>query len=328
MRRVGLALDGMYSRQEMEQFVREAEDRGLDSLWIDEGILRDAVSVLAAVAVQSHTIRLATGILNVFSRTPLLLAMTAASLDELSNGRFILGLGAAHKPLVEQLHGLSFGQPLERVRDYVAIIRQVVAGQKVTYQGKTAHVQDLRMAYPAPRKRIPLYLAALRFQMARLAGEIADGIVMNLVTADHVRRVREAVAEGARASGRDPQEIDIACFVLCTPGDSPKERELLVRLVSRLSGMTFYRNLLIEAGFHEEVAAMQRARREGGGQAAAQHVSQRMLETLSVATGLEELRAKAHLLHEAGVNLVLPYPSVHPDDSPMRITEVIQAVAP
>ncbi len=176
--KLGLVLpyEGSFSLAESIELTRTAEGLGYDSVWVPEAWGIDAVSVLGALAVKTERIRLGTGILNVFSRTPALLGQTAATLDAISGGRFILGLGTSGPQVVAGWHGLPFDRPLQRMRETVEIVRQVVRRQPLRFEGEIFRLsQGLKLLSHPLRDRIPIYLATLTPAGLRLTGELADG---------------------------------------------------------------------------------------------------------------------------------------------------------
>jgi len=155
---------------------RRAEELGYVSAWVPEAYGTDAISILGALAARTSRIGLGTGIVNVFSRTPALLAQTAATLDQLSNGRFSLGLGTSGHQVVAGWHGVAYEHPLRRMRETVEIVRQVMRREPLLYDGEVFHLgQGLRLMAHPRRPAVPIYLATLTRGGVRLAGELAEG---------------------------------------------------------------------------------------------------------------------------------------------------------
>src|SRR3990170_1932909 len=172
MTRLGLTLqlgEGL-SRKELVELARLAEERGYEAVFVPESWGYDAVTTLAELAVQTRRIKLGTGIVPVWSRTPALLAMTAASLDELSGGRFILGLGISGPIVTQDWHGVPFERPIQRTRETIAIIRLALSGDRVTHTGEIFQVQRFRLDFTPPRPRVPIYLASIGPKNLRLTG--------------------------------------------------------------------------------------------------------------------------------------------------------------
>jgi probable F420-dependent oxidoreductase len=188
---------------ELPALARRAEAAGYDSLWSEESVNLDGVTPLAAVAQHTERVRLATGIVNAFTRGPALLAQTAAALAELSGGRFVLGLGASSNVIVEQWNGVPFERPLSKVRATVEYLRPVLAGERGP--------GGFRLARP-PAARVPIVLAALRPPMLRLAAEVADGAFTNFLPLGGAPAVVEAF-------GAPDKELACRFFVVPGPED-------------------------------------------------------------------------------------------------------------
>ncbi|MBI3079414.1 MAG: LLM class flavin-dependent oxidoreductase [Deltaproteobacteria bacterium] len=187
-----------------------AENLGYERIWIIETNDRDAFSVASQMVLSTRTIAIGTNIVSVFTRTPTLLAMGAFTLDELSGGRFILGIGPGGTEIVGDGHGIPFQKPLTRVRESLDIIRPLLTGGRLSYQGTFFNIQKgFRLRVGARNPRLPIYIAALNPRMLQLAGEKADGVILSHAPVDAVDDIRKNVAEGARRAGRDPREVHI-----------------------------------------------------------------------------------------------------------------------
>ena len=174
----------------------------------------------SALATQ---LRLGTAIANVFTRGPATLAMSAAGLADLAPGRFCLGIGAGSQPIVEAWNGGRFALPATRVREMVQVLRAALAGERVIFHGKALSVDGFRLARP-PARPVPIYVAALRAGMLQVAGEVADGVILNWLAAADVPRVVGVVREAAARAGRDPAAVEITARLLINvdpPGPRP-----------------------------------------------------------------------------------------------------------
>jgi len=215
VQRIGLFVVGDYSCQEVLRYAKVAEENGYDSIWLAEDLgFRDATVPLASLAVSTSRIKLATGILAVYYRSPALTAMTAATLDELSGGRLILGLGSG-APRFLAAQGIDSSKPLDALREYIEIIRQILKGDSVTYEGRFQNLTDVKLSFKPPRLRIPIYVAARRKRMLQLAGEIADGILLDdgFCSESYIGWARENVRQGLEKTGRNPRDVDLSCAV-------------------------------------------------------------------------------------------------------------------
>ena len=214
--RLGLYLDGDYDCQEILRYAKVAEENGYDSIWLAEDLgFRDAIVPLASLAVSTNRIKLATGILPAPYRSPALTAMTAATLDELSSGRLILGLGTGAPRFLAAL-GIDSSKPLDELREHIEIIRQILKGDPARYEGHFHNLTDVKLAFKPLRLKIPIYVAAKRSRMLQLAGEIADGVFVSdgFCSESYIRWARENVRQGLEKAGRNQGEVDFSCAVL------------------------------------------------------------------------------------------------------------------
>jgi F420-dependent oxidoreductase-like protein len=202
MRRLGLYLSQLpgfdkrgYNRRELIECVRAAEACGYESFWMPEAWGRDAFIELTTLASRTEKIKLATGVVNVFSRSPALLAMSAATIDEISGGRFSLGLGTSGPKVIEGFHGVQYEKPLTRLRETIEIIRLALAGERIDFKGESFNVSRFKLGFKPLRKTIPIYVAALRPRSIRLAAETADGW---LPTCWPIEKLGETAAEMQR----------------------------------------------------------------------------------------------------------------------------------
>src|SRR3989442_2356119 len=174
-----------------------AEALGFDSVWVPEAWGTDAISLLGALAARTQRIRLGTGIVNVFSRTPALLGQTAATLDLISNGRFILGLGTSGHQVVSGWHGMRFDRPLQRMRETVEIVRRVLRQERLRFDGEIFTLdQGLKLLARPVRPTVPIFLATLTPAGLRLTGEVADGWVPTLFSPDPLDLFRPQLEAG------------------------------------------------------------------------------------------------------------------------------------
>ncbi len=203
-----------------EQLVmaQEADRLGYDSVWAAEAYGNDAATVLAWLASNTEKTRIASGIFQMPARTPAMTAMTAATLDNISEGRFTLGLGISGPQVVEGWHGQPFDKPLARTREYVDIVRMALARETVRYDGEfyklplpngTGLGKPLKLIIKPVQERIPIYLAAIGPKNTALAAEIADGWLPTLFAPEHVDTFRPSLEEGAARAGRTLDDLDI-----------------------------------------------------------------------------------------------------------------------
>jgi F420-dependent oxidoreductase-like protein len=331
MRRLGLTLqlgEGI-SRPDLLKLARLAEERGYEAIFVPESWGYDAVTTLAELATRTRRIKLGTGILPIWSRSPALLAMTAASLDDLSGGRFILGLGISGPIVIQDWHGVPFERPIQRTRETITIIRLAIAGDRVTHDGEIFRVQRFRLDLHPPRPQVPIYVAAIGPRNLRLTGEVADGWLPIYSSPDGLAAMGQEVVAGARAAGRDPATIEIAPYTLACLAEGAEMGRRLVRrhLAFYIGGMgTFYFELMKRSGFSQEAEAIQAAWRRGDRAGAADRVSDRMLEELSLIGDPATCQLKLDRLRSAGATLPILMPPR--GSTPAMIRRTIELLAP
>src|SRR5436189_4113308 len=189
--------------------VQEAERLGYDAVWTAEAYGADAATILGWIAAQTSKIKIGSAIFQMPGRSPAMAAMTAATLDQLSDGRMLLGIGSSGPQVSEGWHGVRFAKQLQRTREYVAVVRKALARERVEYHGETLELplpdgpgKALKLTIAPVQERIPIYLAAIGPKNTALAGEIADGWIPTLFSPEHVGDLRPLLEEGAARSGR------------------------------------------------------------------------------------------------------------------------------
>ena len=268
---------------------------GDDTVWIPETWGTDAVGMMAAVS-QVSSCRLGSSILNVYSRSPASLAMAAATLDALTGGRFILGLGASSRAIVAGLHGMEYDRPLRRVRECVEIVRLALGGGRIDYTGQIYNTGGFSLRTRPTGPRPPIYLAAVNPRMMRLAWETADGVLLYLRPPSEIRHtIRDMQAS---------RRIHAACQIITAVSrDAQAARERARHtLAFYVSVGMVYRRFLAEHGYAEETASIHKAYGKGGLQAARRAVPDEMLLDLTACGTPEECRASLERFTAAGVD--------------------------
>lgn len=286
--------------QQLIELARLAEARGFDSVWVPEGSGKEAFSQLTAYALSTQRVHLGTGIATIYSRSPSLLAMTAGTLDLISGKRAVLGLGIGHRQGVEQGHGVAFGKPLRRMREYVATVRAILRGEDIP-EATQVPVKRFRLEFAPARRDLPIFIAALGPQMCQLAGEIADGVLMNWATPSYVQEAIANVRKGAERVGRNPEEVEIACYIrAAVEPDTTAVKQALARETVHYVALDFYRRMFEQSGFAEETEAVMKALPQGV-EAAAEHISDRMLESVAIFGDQEHCRRRLEDYRTLGV---------------------------
>jgi 5,10-methylenetetrahydromethanopterin reductase len=309
MDRYGLAFLGAPRVPEMVELARLAEEVGCESVWIAETrITRDGFVPAGAIAARTERIGIGTGIVNVFTRGPVLSAISFATLDETSGGRAIAGLGAG-SPLVLAAQGQGFDKPLTRLREYVEIQRLLLRGGPVDYEGQTVRLAGAQLEFDPVRADIPVHLGVTGPKALEVAGEIADGAMLNgFLPPEYVRRARERIAAGAERAGRDLSAIDISmAMITSSDPDGQAARDAARPFVAMY--MTRMPNIAAEMGFDDaELGRVRAAVAEGGLEAGLPFVTDAMVTAVTVSGTPDECRARIADYRAAGVGLPILFP--------------------
>lgn len=287
--RVGLAVPFPHSFEvgEYVPLLQEIEARGYDTAWAGEVAGGDAISVMTLVASHTKRLRAASGVIPVQTRTPTLLGLTAATLERLAPGRMALGLGLSSPVVVEQWNGVPFRSAIGQLREAVAIIRAVASGERVSFDGRFYRVRGFRMMAPPPPAPVKIYLAALNPRALELAGEVADGVLLNWLAPETVPVSIRHLEAGARRAGRTLADFEIAAFVRTCVTDAPDAaRAYLARDITGYATVDAYARFFSASGFAGEVEALGAAWKAGDRAGAVRQISPRMLDGLTV-TGSE-----------------------------------------
>jgi probable F420-dependent oxidoreductase len=290
---------------------REAEARGYHTAWMGETSGADAFTVMTLLGAFTQRMHLATGVVPVQTRTPVVLGLTTATLNHVASGRFALGLGLSSRTIVEQWHGLRFSPALEQIREAVHIIRLVAAGERVNVDGKFYRVRNFRMTAPPPPEPVRIMLAALGPEMLQLAGEIADGVLLNWIPPETVPASITHLQDGARRAGRTlGPEFEIAAFIrTCVTDDADTARQTLARDITGYATVDVYASFFRDAGFAAEVDAVNEAWKAGDRAEAVTRVSARVLDGLGVVGPEQFCRDRIAEFARAGLTMpvVMPF---------------------
>jgi alkanesulfonate monooxygenase SsuD/methylene tetrahydromethanopterin reductase-like flavin-dependent oxidoreductase (luciferase family) len=288
------------SLEQAVERVRLAEELGYEAVYVTHLAGRESLTVLGHYAAHTERMRLGTGVVPIYTRTPATMAQTAATLDEASGGRLNLGLGVSHRPVVEGWHGQTIDRPVSEMREYVAIVRAILRGEDPPPGEKWRTGFRLTMA---PRPDLPIYVAALSPRMLRLAGEIADGVMLWLCHPSYVRDVVvPEVRAGRERAGRSLEGFDVAAAVPSALTDDRAAVYASVRgeLLTYFS-LPFYRAMIERSGFGEDIAAFDAAAQAGDGDGMRAAISDRYLDLLTAAGDEDAVRAGVERYRGAGV---------------------------
>ena len=284
---------------------QETEARGYHTAWTGEVSGWDAFTVMTMIASRTARLHVASAVVPVQTRTPVVLGMSAAALAHFAPGRVALGLGLSSRIIVEQWHGLAFSPSLAQIREAVQIIRLVASGERVNFEGKFYRLKNFRLSTPPPSPPPRVVLAALGPEMLELAGEIADGVVLNWIPPESVPASIRHLEAGAKRAGRTLDGFEIAAFIrTCVTDDAAAARATLARDITGYTIVDVYASFFRTAGFAEEVDAVNAAWKAGDRAAAVRHISPRVLDGLGVVG--DEAACRARIAEFAGSGLTMP----------------------
>ena len=327
---IGIAFSGGPSPAEIVDCAVLAEDLGYESVWVAEGHGGDQFATLSACAVRTSRVRLGTAITSIYVRSIPTIAMAAASIDDLSSGRFILGIGSSHKVQVEPEHGMPFGKPLTKTRETIEIVRALLRDGSVQYDGETVQIKNFDFWFSPYRREVPVFVAAVFPKMTALCGEIADGIILTRSTLKTGAAVKPIIAEAATKAGRDPKDVTVTSLLPTSVSETRQEAFDAMR-----PGLAFYcgffpryNRLIAEHGFADEAASIADAFARDGLDAAIGLVTDAMVDATGVAGTADECRAKIEAYRDSGIDLPIISPFARGPGAKDKFEAAIRACAP
>jgi F420-dependent oxidoreductase-like protein len=314
---------------EQLKLVREAESVGFDSVWAAEAYGSDTATVLAWLAANTEKIKIGSAIFQIPGRSPAMTAMTAATLDNLSNGRVILGIGSSGPQVAEGWHGQRFAKQLARTREYVAILRKALARERLEFDGDIYELplpdgpgKALKLMIAPVQERIPIYIAAIGPKNTQLTGEIADGWMPTFFSPEHVGEFRELLEEGAARADNGKKiddSFDIAPNVsLCISDDIDAARDVMRPMLALYVGgmgsreKNFYNALVRRYGFEEAADEVQNLYLSGKKDEAAAALPAELIDKTALVGPVDRVRERLELYREAGVGTLITTP-IAPD---------------
>src|ERR1700687_2239901 len=312
---------GLTAAHQLE-IARTAEELGYDSVWTAEAYGSDAATVLAWLAAGTTRIKLGAGIFQIPARSAAMTAMTAATIDQLSGGRLLLGLGSSGPQVAEGWHGVRFAKQLQRTREYVAVVRMALAHQKVEFHGETLELplpdgpgKVLKLTIRPVQDQIPIFLAVLGPKNVALAGEIADGWLPVFFSPEHTASLRAPLEEGAARAGRSLGDFRICPTVNVMIGDDVDVARNAMRpmLALYVGGMgsreqNFYNRLVSSYGFEREAEQVQELYLAGRKTEAMLALPDDLIDVVSIAGSPQRAKERLKGLRDAGVETLIVSP--------------------
>jgi alkanesulfonate monooxygenase SsuD/methylene tetrahydromethanopterin reductase-like flavin-dependent oxidoreductase (luciferase family) len=303
---IGVNWQGEFDREKVFERVKIAEDAGVESCLVAEAWGRDAFTLLTQLAERTNRIQLGTGIVNYYSRSPAALAQHFATLDELSNGRMIIGLGASSANVIEHFHGIKFEPTLARMRETVQIINMLMSNQNLVFKGKVFQMErGFTLRFRPVREHIPVYIASFRPKATKVVAEVADGWMPTMIPIQQAKAQVDRFMGYVREAGRDPSALTVGFGGVTVAKD--KERALQASkagtafYIARMGD--FYYQQLSDMGFADEANAIRKAWKEGGSGAGIAAVTDELSNSLGFVGSVDECRDRLAEEAAAGVNL-------------------------
>jgi len=304
-------------REEILSYIRAVDDLGYDTVFVPEAWGRDAFTTLGWIAANTRRIRLGPGIVNIYSRTPSLIAQSIATLDEISVGRAVLGLGTSGPVVIENWHGMKFERGLRRTEEAVEIVRLALTGARLDYDGEIFKLRNFRLGFKPHRDRVPIYLASMGPKNNALTGRIADGWTPIWLPLNGIAEARSEIGAS----------IDIAPCVMACVTDRPEEAFDLIRphVAYYVGGMgTFYRDAVARFGFAAEAGTVHELWQAGKRKEAIHAVTDDLIGSLAIAGTAEACRERLAEYRANGVDMpVIVVPHGAPQEVFMRTLETL-----
>jgi len=295
--RIACSLGSMLSVNQVLECSEILSKTNVDTIWIPETWGMENFSMLSAVSNKTITQKIGSSIINIYSRSPAVIAMGASTVDTLSNGRLILGLGTSSFPVVETFHGYKFEKPLQRMREYVEIIRLVLSGKKIDYTGEIFNLKNFTLLIKPKRESIPIYLAAVNQKMVDLTWDIGDGVIFYLRP---IKEMKETITKM-----QSKKKIDVTCQIItCVAEDSDVAIERAKKtLAFYVSVGKVYREFLAKNGFKNETSDIFDEFKKSGLSSNYKLVTDSMLQSLCIAGTPEECKKQLQKFSETGIDL-------------------------
>ena len=302
VQKLGYSLGPLLSMREILLCAKMADQQeNVDSLWVPESWGRESFATLGAISQVTRKVSLGTSIINIYSRTPAIVAMAATTLDMLSDNRTIIGLGASTAAIVENWHGLKFNRPASRMKEYIECLRLMTRGEKVKYNGEFFQINNFKILHQPQRANIPIFMAAVNKKMVTMASKLADGILLYLRPLEELKRTATELKQATKG-----KSLEIACSFICAISNKEPEKardRAATTLAFYIAVGEYYSKFLADNGFKIEVEEITAEYRKAGADNAAKYVSDRMLSSLVICGSSEECRESLSKFLSTGITL-------------------------
>ena len=295
--RIACSLGSLLSVEQVMECTKMISETKIDSIWIPETWGMENFSMLGAVSSKTKSQKIGSSIINIYSRSPSTISMGAATTDILSNGRLILGLGTSSVPIVEDFHGEKFENPVQRMREYVEIIRLSLSKKQINYSGKIFNLKNFTLLLEPKRTSIPIYLAAINQKMVNLAWELGDGVIFYLRPLDEMKKTISKM--------QPKRKIDVACQIITSISNNSEDaiQRAKKTLAFYISVGKIYREFLSSNGFNNEINNIFEEFKKSGFKSTHELVTDSMLNSLCISGSPEDAKSQLEKFRDAGVDL-------------------------
>lgn len=295
--RIACSLGSLLSVDQILECSKILSSTSIDTVWIPETWGMENFSMLSMVSQNIPKPKIGSSIINIFSRTPAAIAMGAATVDTISNGRFILGLGTSSPAIIEDFHGYEFKNPVIRMREYVEIINLIISGCPINYSGKIFNLKNFSLLINPPRKKIPIYLAAVNQKMVELTWDIGEGVIF------YLRPIKEL--KNTISKMQLKRKIDVTCqLITCVSEDSENAIDRCKKtLAFYVSVGKIYREFLAKNGFEKETRNIFEEYEKTGFKSNHELVSDQMLKSLTISGEPEDCLKQLKNFKDSGIDL-------------------------
>ena len=295
--RIACSLGSLLSVEQVIECTKMISETNIDSIWIPETWGMENFSMLGAVSSETKSQKIGSSIINIYSRSPSTISMGAATTDILSNGRLILGLGTSSVPIVEDFHGNEFETPVQRMREYVEIIRLSLSKKQINYSGKIFNLKNFTLLIKPTRQSIPIYLAAINQRMVNLAWELGDGVIFYLRPLDEMKKTISKM--------QTERKIDVACQIITCISNNSEEaiQRAKKTLAFYISVGKVYREFLAKNGFENETNNIFEEFKKSGFKSNHELITDSMLNSLCISGSPEEVKVQLEKFRDTGINL-------------------------
>ena len=295
--RIACSLGSLLSVNQVLECSKIISSTNIDSIWIPETWGMENFAMLSAVSGKTTTQKIGSSIINIYSRSPSTIAMGAMTVDSISKGRLILGLGTSSMPIVEDFHGANFEKPVQRMKEYVEIIRLILSGKPINYSGKIFNLKNFTSLIKPQRNNIPIYLAAINQKMVDLTWSIGDGVIFYLRPLDEMKQTISKM--------QAKKNIDVACQIITCISEDSDDAILRAKktLAFYISVGKIYREFLENNGFKNETNNIFNEFKKSGFKSNHELVTDSMLDSLCISGTPEESKNKLQNFIDAGISL-------------------------